>query len=159
MFTRISPEVYEEIRKHGGLSRDEAGSAIGKERQIVYRIEGKQKQLLTAEQEERLVRRSSLSVEAFVEIMCKVLSKLLGRPVITAPLGRYLPSSPLARTAELFARCEHRLTPELRARITAKLNNGRMLEAAADQIASDYEADIRELIEQALGPAALEDED
>ncbi len=159
MFTRISPEVYEEIRDHGGLSRDEASAAIGKERQIVYRIEGKKKQLLTAEQGERLVRRANLSTEAFVVIMCKVLSKLLGRPVIIAPPGRYLPSSPLARAAEMFKKCESRLSLELRHRIISKLNNGQMLEAAADQIASDYETDIRELIEQALGPAALENED
>ena len=156
MFTRFSKHVFKLIRLHGDLSVDEAAAAIGKERQIIYRIEGGN-QLLTAEQEERLVKRANLSKEAFVLIMCKVLTKFLGRPVIVAPKGRYLPAPPLARAAELYALYEHQLEPELRERITAILHQGRLLDALADQTASLFEKEIRQLIADAVGPLALEE--
>ncbi len=159
MWTRFSPKVYEGIRKHGDLSIDGAAAAIGKGRQIVYRIEGKERQLLTADQEERLVRKANLSKEAFVEIMCRVLSKFLGRPVVISPRDRYLPCSPLARAAAVFRVFEDQLEPQLRHRITTKLNNGRMLEAAVDEAASLCEMEVMELIEGAVGPVALEDLD
>ncbi len=159
MLTRIGREVFQEIRKHGDLSVDEAAAAIGKGRQIVYRIEGEKRQLLTADQEDRLVRRANLSREAFVQIMCKVLSKFLGRPVTIAPKGRYLPSSPLARDAALFVFFEDRLPPGLKARIRTKLNNARIMEAAVDETASQCEMEVHDLVQAVVGPVALKDLD
>ena len=158
MMTKFSKRVYQLMRKHGDLSVDEAAAAIGRERQVVYRIEGGE-QLLTAEQEEGLVKRANLSREAFVVIMCKVLSEFLDRPFIVAPKGRYLPASPLARVAELFALYEHRLEPELRERITAMLHQGRLMDAVADQTASLFEQEIRRLLADAVGPVVLEEVD
>ncbi len=159
MITRFTRKVYRRIRTHGKLSKEEAATAIGRDRQIIYRIEGKENQLLTPEQEDRLVKKANLSKEAFVEIMCIVLSKFLGRPVIIAPKGRYMPSSPLARAAALYSFYEERLPPALKVRVRSKLNACQMLETAADEVANQCEMDVLELIDGVVGPVAIEDLD
>ncbi len=159
MLTKLTRKIYQGIRKHGKLSPPEAAAAIGRDRQIVYRIEGEENQLLTSDQEERLVRRANLSKRAFVEIMCKVLSKFLGQAVIIAPQGRYFPSSPLARAGSLFNFYEARLPLELAARIRNKLNSCVLMETGADQMASICELEVHQLIEGVVGPVDLDDFD
>ncbi len=158
MIHKIAHEVYKAIRKHGDLSIVEVAAAIGRERQIVYRIENGE-QLLMAEQEASLVKRANLSRMAFVEIMCKVLSKFLGRRVIIAPQGQFLSASPLARAADVYSLHQEKLDPEVRERIEAKLHQGRLLDTATDQTCSLFEKEIRLLIKEALGFESLVDDD
>lgn len=89
MIYKIAHSVYKGIREHANLSIDEVAAAIDRKRQIVYRIEGGE-QLLKPDQEALLVKRANLSREAFVEIMCKVLSEFLGQRVMIAPSSQRL---------------------------------------------------------------------
>ncbi len=151
MLHKIMPDVLREIRKYARLGITEAGNAMGRERQIVYRIE-RGEQLPTREQELALFKRAKVSRHVFVEIMCKSLTKFLGRPVIIAPTGRaFMAASPLARIADYYSSHEEELPQELKERIEAKLRLGRLLDSAADQACSQFEIEIRALIQDALG--------
>ena len=154
MISKIAQVVYSAIRKQAGLSIDDVALAIGKKRQIVYRIEGGT-QLLNAEQETALLERANLSKEAQVEIMCKALTAYLGRPVMIAPKSRFRPSSPLMRADDLYLRHIHKLEPAMRDRIDAILQTGRQVDAAADRAASQFEMEVRWLLREAIGPDAL----
>ncbi len=154
MITDIAPDIYELIRKWGRLTVARASEAIGKERQIIYRIR-KGEQLLNAEDEAALVKAANLSKEAFVEIVCKALTKFLGRRVMSSPKSGYRPSSPLVRADDLYLLCHDRLPADVRETIEAKLRQGKLMDAAADEAAALFETEIRQLIEAALGPEAL----
>ncbi len=159
MIHKLMPDLLKEIRKYGDLNPTQAGEAMGRERQIVNRIENGQ-QLPTPEQEKGLFKKVGLSRYVFVEILCKVLTRFLGRPVIIAPRGRpFLATSSLVRTADYFSRHEVKLPAELRAKIREKLALARRVDAASDQLCDQYEKEIRELIEDALGPDALADDE
>ncbi len=158
MITRIAPDIYKGIREADDLGVDEAAAPIRKKRQIIYRIE-RGEQLLNAEDEAALVKAANLSKDVFCDIVCKALTKFLGRPVIVTPKSGYRPASPLVRGDEMYIANHERLPAEVRERIKAKLHMGRLVDAAADQAADLILIEIREMIEGALGPEAVLDTD
>jgi DNA-binding XRE family transcriptional regulator len=156
MIYKIAKHVYKAVRERGDLTIDELAVAIGRKRQTIYRAEGGQ-QLLTPEQEEILDQKANLSQDAFGEIMCKALTDLLGRRVRISPRGEFLAATPLMRAADLYSLHRRQLDRKAREKIEAKLHQGRMLEAVADQACSLFEKEIRELVEDALGSDAVAD--
>ncbi len=92
---------------------------------------------------------ANLTRLAFAEIMCKALSKFLGRQVIIAPEGQYVPASPL-EAAELFSTHRDRLAPEVQRRIEDSLREARKQAAEADRASLALEREIRGLIVNAL---------
>ncbi|MCP5118610.1 MAG: hypothetical protein GY953_47970 [bacterium] len=158
MLTKIAPDIYDSILEESELDPVKASDAIGKGRQIIYRIR-KGEQLLNAADEAALVKRANLSKEAFGRIACKALSKFLGRPVMASPKSGFRPASPLMRSDDLYLLHHDRLPPKVRERIKAKLRLGRLIDVAADQAADLFDQEIRQMIEDALGPEALLDSD
>ena len=156
MIYEIAKHVYKAVRERGGVTVDELAAAVGRKRQTIYRAEGGQ-QLLSPEQEQILNKKANLSQDAFGEIMCKELTKLLGRRVRISPEGEFLPATPLMRAADLYSLYRRQLDRGAREKIEAKLHQGRMLEAVADQTCCLFEREIRELVEDALGPDAAAD--
>lgn len=151
MIHEIASKVYQLIRQHGGLSAEEVASAIGKQRQVVWRWEGNRQKLLPKrDQEAALVKKAQLTRLAFGEIMCQVLTPFVGRRFIMAPAEEYIPSLPLYRAARLYSRHRDQLDPDAQEMINEMLGHGRMLDAATERTCSSLEKQITRLIEQAL---------
>ena len=151
MIFQIAKHVYKAVRKAGGLTVDDVAVAIKRQKQTVYRAEAGL-QLLTPEQERILHQKANVSTEAFGEMLCAAATEVLGRRVRLSATRTYLPTMPLARAAALYSTHHERLDRPAREKIEAKLRHGRMLDAVADAMSSHLEKEIRDLIEDALGP-------
>ncbi len=104
----------------------------------------------TRAQEAILVEKARLTRLAFVEIMCKVLSRFIGRPVVIAAEGSYAPATPLVRAEALLYRHRDELDPETHARLEKKLSIARKLAVDADRLCVAFEREIKEVIVAAL---------
>ena len=148
----LTGDIYRWIRESGHLSQDEIAEAIGKKRQAISRWEN-EGQMPTPEEEKILVEKARCTKLTFVEIMCRVLSNLLGRRVMIAPEGQvhYLPTAPRVRAANTYAIYYTRLPSEMKREIDEKLLHGKTLEATTEQMVALIARDVENTIAKAIG--------
>ncbi len=140
MLRTLTRQIYRRIREHGGLSRDDVARAIGRTYQAVWRWE-ETGQMPTREQEAKLARAANLTPEAFVQIMCEVLSEMVeDLRVITVPSGDgHSPRGPLARATALFRGSYLQLDDGARAAVEEMLGHGRLLDALVERTCGLFE--------------------
>ncbi len=149
MIQQIKNAVYRHIREYDELTEKDVAEATGKSRYAVRRWETGD-DFPSAKAEALLVEKANLTRLDFVEIMCKVLSKFLGRPVIIATEGQYVPASPLEGAAELLSTHRDKLAPEVQRRLEDSLREARKQAAEADRASIALEREIRDPIVNAL---------
>ncbi len=143
MLRTLTGSIYRRIRQHGGLSRDDVARAIGRTYQAVWRWE-ETGQMPTPEQEAKLVEAANLTPEAFVQIMCDVLSDLVeDLRVIIVPAGEcQSPRGPVARATALFRASYLQLDAGERTAVEEMLRHCRLLDALVEQTCSLFEIAI-----------------
>ncbi len=149
MIYEIFHNVCRRIREHADLSRKIVAKAMGLQSQAIWRWETKdQNPLPSREQEAILVELAKLSQLAFVQIMCDELSEFLGRAVIIAPEGQFLPGPPLSRARKEYAASQQEIDPELQQTIEGKLYLARSLEALVEQAVHQIAQEVEQLVEE-----------
>ncbi len=143
MLRPLTGEIYRRIRKHGGLSKKDVGRAIGRSHQTIWRWEATG-QMPTRQQEAKLFEAANLTPEAFLEILCEVLSPLVPKlRVITVPSGDgHSPRGPLARATALFRASYLQLDAGARTAVEEMLVHCRLLDALVERTCSLFEQAI-----------------
>lgn len=150
MIRKVAHRVYRHIRQYGGLSREDVAHAIGRRRQVVWRWE-EAGHMPSLEQEAILVEKANLTPLAFVEIMCKVLSRFVEEArVVILPGVNHLPRTSLIRASELYRANYSELDAGQRAAIEARLAQGRILDSVVEQTCGMFEKQIADEIEAVL---------
>ena len=110
MFNVICPKIFKQLRSRTDLTQSELGDAMGGTRHSVANFESG-KTFPNAAQEKKLLQVTQTSKEQFVELVCAVLSELIGRPVgIKDSYGGYEPTTALAR-ARILSQQQARKIP------------------------------------------------
>ncbi len=140
MLRTLKRQICRRIREHGHLSRKDVAHAIGRSPQAVWRWE-ETDQMPSREQEAQLARAANLTPEAFIEIMCELLSTQVEKlRVITVPRGDgYSPRGPLARATALFRASYLELDDGARAAVEEMLGHGRLLDALVERTCGLFE--------------------
>ena len=103
MIRELQTGVYKELRDAASLTQGELAVASGLSRSNINRIE-KAKKVPTKQEEEAIRLATDNTLVSVAELVCKVLSELIGRRVtIRADETGYLAATPEAELNELLA--------------------------------------------------------
>lgn len=139
MFNDICPDVFQQLRERTELSQEEFGRAVGATRFTVSKYETGRAQPDKA-QEMKLLEVAKCSKEEFVELVCRRLSELIGKPVgIRQNHDGYEPTSALARAYALLRENASRIPAAMVRALNNKINTTRLLGLAFERNNADLE--------------------
>ncbi len=151
MLHQIANDVCREIREYGDLSYQDVGDEIDTEWQVPWRWEKEQRQnLLKRDQEAKLVKAAKLTRPAFGEIMCRVLTKFVGRRFFMGPEEPYKPSWPMMEASEIYKIHHDELDREVQKMIDDLFSQGRSFDAQNEQASMGISRVIVYLIQEGL---------
>ncbi len=145
MFNVICPEVFKQLPTRTDLTQGKLGEAMGGTRHSVANFESG-KTFPDAAQEERLLQVARCSKEEFVEMVCAVLSELIGKPVgIKESHGGYEPTTALARARALSAGQARKIPGSMLRLLKSRIKESRMLSVLLEHHTDELLDLIREV--------------
>ena len=148
MFNALCPTVYHQLRIRSGLTQAELGKRLGVSRITVVRFENGRAQP-EKEQEEKLQELAQCSDEELAELICRHLSRRIGRRVGIHPgRGAYEPASALAKAYSLLEDAADEIPPAMARALHNKISTAQLLGLAFERT----NADLVELTRDCLEP-------
>ncbi len=159
MLNEIQTQVYAMLREAAGLSQIELAVAAAMSRSRLQRIETGQR-LPTPEEEENILMATDSNNVTMAELICRVLSKLIGRRVqiVDDEVG-YQAATPEGELDELLRAAHGKMRRDRwwawKERVGQHKALGQLYEAQGFSLVRDLTAEVEDLFQDEK-PAALE---
>lgn len=158
MFNTLYAKVCKQLRQRTGLTQEELGDEIGVCRSTVHKVE-KARTRLSPDQEHKLFELALSTKEEFGEMLCKILSEMLGKRVeIDDDQDGYRPTTALAMAGTLLREHGASLPADKRRRLNRRITTTKLLSVTYEENNADL-VELTEDYREALATLAKEKDD